>query len=110
MREEEQRVGGGERGYSSVPRGKERPTHLEDYRQFRIAGSQDASSRSMKQTGKVSRGHMGYGLILLCPENNEQHEFSISNKTTGIGLNTKIYIDANGFLHNAYASLSASYC
>ena len=37
---------------------------------------------------------MGYGLILLCPENNEQHEFSISNKTTGIGLNTKIYIDA----------------
>lgn len=110
MRDVEERVGGREQGYISVPRAKERPTHLEGYRQFRTAGSQNASGHTMKQIGKVSRSHMGYELILLCPENNEHHEFSISNKTTGIGLKTKIYIDANGFLENAYASLSAFHC
>ena len=28
---------------------------------------------------KVSRGHKGYGLVLLCCENNEHHEFSTSD-------------------------------
>lgn len=31
---------------------------------------------------KVSRGHKGYGLVLLCCENNEHHEFSTSDETT----------------------------
>lgn len=64
----------------------------------------------MRQAGRLSRGHREYGLVSLFSVNNEHHEFSISGKTTSVGLNAKIQINANDFLKNTEASLLASYC